>query len=40
GYTCWFFFMKNTIQFLMKKNQQVYPDTFHAYNSLVKNSGG
>lgn len=32
--------MKNTIQFLMKKNQPVYPDTFNAYNSLVKNSGG
>lgn len=32
--------MKNTIHFLMKKNQPVYPDTFNAYNSLVKNSGG
>ncbi|WP_210366914.1 bis(5'-nucleosyl)-tetraphosphatase (symmetrical) YqeK [Bacillus sp. REN3] len=32
--------MKNTIQFLMKKNQPVYPDTFQAYNSLVINSGG
>ncbi|WP_079509821.1 bis(5'-nucleosyl)-tetraphosphatase (symmetrical) YqeK [Mesobacillus jeotgali] len=32
--------MKNTIQFLMKKNQPVFPDTFNAYNSLVKNSGG
>ena len=32
--------MKNTIQFLMKKNQQVFPDTFHAYNSIVQNSGG
>ncbi|WP_423407465.1 bis(5'-nucleosyl)-tetraphosphatase (symmetrical) YqeK [Heyndrickxia sp. MSNUG] len=32
--------MKNTIQFLMKKNQPVFPDTFKAYNSIVKNSGG
>lgn len=32
--------MKNTILFLMKKNQQVFPDTFNAYNSIVKNSGG
>jgi predicted HD superfamily hydrolase involved in NAD metabolism len=32
--------MKNTIQFLMKKNQPVFPDTFNAYNSMVKNSGG
>lgn len=32
--------MKNTIQFLIKKNQPVYPDTFNAYNSLVQNSGG
>ena len=26
----------NTIQFLMKKSQAVYPDTFHTYNDLVK----
>lgn len=32
--------IKNTIQFLMKKNQPIYPDTFQAYNNLVKNSGG
>lgn len=32
--------MKNTINFLMKKNQPVFPDTFNAYNSIVKNSGG
>jgi predicted HD superfamily hydrolase involved in NAD metabolism len=32
--------MKNTILFLIKKNQQVFPDTFNAYNSIVKNSGG
>lgn len=32
--------MKNTIQFLMKKNQPVFPETFNAYNSIVKNSGG
>ncbi len=29
--------MKNTIQFLMKKNQPIFPDTFHAYNDLVMN---
>ncbi|CAM3815796.1 bis(5'-nucleosyl)-tetraphosphatase (symmetrical) YqeK [Mesobacillus zeae] len=28
--------MKNTISFLMKKNQPVYPDTFHTYNSLIQ----
>lgn len=27
--------MQNTIQFLMKKNQPIYPDTFEAYNDLV-----
>ncbi|OCA92487.1 bis(5'-nucleosyl)-tetraphosphatase (symmetrical) YqeK [Pseudobacillus wudalianchiensis] len=27
--------LKNTIQFLMKKNQPVYPDTFHTYNDLT-----
>lgn len=27
--------MQNTIQFLIKKNQPIYPDTFHAYNDLV-----
>jgi len=32
--------MKNTIQFLMRKNQPVFPDTFNAYNSIVQNSGG
>lgn len=32
--------MKNTIQFLMKKNQPVFPETFNAYNNMVKNSGG
>ncbi|RSD24138.1 bis(5'-nucleosyl)-tetraphosphatase (symmetrical) YqeK [Mesobacillus subterraneus] len=32
--------MKNTIQFLMKKNQPVFPDTFNAYNSIVTNTGG
>jgi HD superfamily phosphohydrolase YqeK len=28
--------MKNTIIFLMKKNQTVYPDTFYTYNDLIK----
>lgn len=37
---CWLA-AKNTISFLIQKNQPVYPDTFHAYNaltSLKKNS--
>lgn len=25
---------RNTVQFLMKKNRSVYPDSFHAYNDL------
>lgn len=29
--------VQNTIMFLMKKNQAVYPDSFHTYNDLVKN---
>jgi predicted HD superfamily hydrolase involved in NAD metabolism len=29
--------VQNTIQFLMKKNQPVFPDTFHTYNDLVAN---
>lgn len=28
--------IKNSIQFLMKKNQPVYPDTIYTYNDLVK----
>lgn len=27
--------MRNTIVFLMKKKQAVYPDTFHSYNDLI-----
>ncbi|GEN31037.1 putative HD superfamily hydrolase involved in NAD metabolism [Cerasibacillus quisquiliarum] len=27
---------RNTINFLMSKNQPIYPDTFHAYNDLTK----
>lgn len=27
--------MKNTISFLLKRNQPVYPDTFHAYNDMT-----
>ncbi|MCG1022302.1 bis(5'-nucleosyl)-tetraphosphatase (symmetrical) YqeK [Sutcliffiella horikoshii] len=27
--------MKNTITFLLKRNQPVYPDTFHAYNDMT-----
>ncbi|MCD4838561.1 bis(5'-nucleosyl)-tetraphosphatase (symmetrical) YqeK [Neobacillus sedimentimangrovi] len=28
--------VQNTINFLMKKNQRVYPETFHMYNDLIK----
>ncbi|MBM4762364.1 bis(5'-nucleosyl)-tetraphosphatase (symmetrical) YqeK [Bacillus sp. B15-48] len=28
--------VKNSIQFLLKKNQPVYPDTIYTYNDLVK----
>ncbi|WP_066064024.1 bis(5'-nucleosyl)-tetraphosphatase (symmetrical) YqeK [Neobacillus soli] len=28
--------VQNTILFLMKKNQTVYPDTFYMYNDLIK----
>jgi predicted HD superfamily hydrolase involved in NAD metabolism len=31
--------VQNTILFLMKKNQTVYPDSFYTYNDLVKNRG-
>jgi predicted HD superfamily hydrolase involved in NAD metabolism len=27
--------VKNTIEFLLNKNQPIYPDTFHTYNSLM-----
>ncbi|WP_374721716.1 bis(5'-nucleosyl)-tetraphosphatase (symmetrical) YqeK [Peribacillus tepidiphilus] len=27
--------LQNTILFLMKKNQRIYPDTFHTYNDLL-----
>jgi predicted HD superfamily hydrolase involved in NAD metabolism len=29
--------VQNTILFLMKKNQTVYPDSFYTYNNLVQN---
>ncbi|WP_066385667.1 bis(5'-nucleosyl)-tetraphosphatase (symmetrical) YqeK [Neobacillus mesonae] len=29
--------IQNTILFLLKKNQMVYPETFHTYNDLIKN---
>lgn len=29
--------VKNTIKFLMKKKQAIYPDTFHMYNDLILN---
>ncbi len=28
--------VQNTIMFLMKKNQTVYPETFHTYNDLIQ----
>ena len=31
--------VKNTIVFLMKKNQAIYPDTFQTYNDLIKYEG-
>ncbi|WP_153464626.1 bis(5'-nucleosyl)-tetraphosphatase (symmetrical) YqeK [Sediminibacillus terrae] len=34
-YACWMV-SKNTIRYLMSKNQRIYPDTFHAYNDLTK----
>lgn len=32
--------LKNTIQFLMKRNQPVYPDTFYTYNDLTMKKEG
>ncbi|KGX93556.1 hypothetical protein N781_11040 [Pontibacillus halophilus JSM 076056 = DSM 19796] len=32
---CWMA-SKNTISFLMSKNQPIYPETFYAYNALTK----
>ncbi|MCD7033025.1 bis(5'-nucleosyl)-tetraphosphatase (symmetrical) YqeK [Metabacillus sp. GX 13764] len=32
------FALKNTIAFLLKKNQAVYPDTINTYNDLILNS--
>lgn len=29
--------LQNTIMFLLKKNQAVFPDTFHTYNDLIAN---
>jgi predicted HD superfamily hydrolase involved in NAD metabolism len=29
--------VQNTIIFLLKKNQAIYPDTFHTYNDLIMN---
>ncbi|QTM99894.1 HD domain-containing protein [Sediminibacillus dalangtanensis] len=34
-YACWMV-SKNTIRYLVSKNQRIYPDTFHAYNDLTK----
>ncbi|OZU89907.1 phosphohydrolase [Virgibacillus indicus] len=31
---------RNTIQFLMNKKATIYPETFHAYNDLIKQYGG
>ena len=32
--------IQNTIMFLLKKNQTVYPDTFYTYNEIIKKTGG
>lgn len=32
--------LKNTIQFLLKKNQPIYPDTIHTYNALIMKKKG
>lgn len=32
--------IQNTIMFLMKKGQPVFPETFHTYNNLIMQSGG
>jgi predicted HD superfamily hydrolase involved in NAD metabolism len=32
--------VRNTISFLMSKNQPIYPDTFYTYNDLIKTKGG
>jgi predicted HD superfamily hydrolase involved in NAD metabolism len=34
--TACFMASKNTILYLMSKNQPIYPDTFHAYNDLLQ----
>lgn len=36
---CWMA-SRNTIQYLMKKNAIIYPDTFHAYNDLTRRLNG
>ncbi|MFS0780839.1 bis(5'-nucleosyl)-tetraphosphatase (symmetrical) YqeK [Bacillus sp. 1P06AnD] len=33
-----FMALRNTVAFLMSKRSTIYPDTFHAYNDLVKKS--
>ncbi|WP_240371189.1 bis(5'-nucleosyl)-tetraphosphatase (symmetrical) YqeK [Anoxybacteroides rupiense] len=32
--------LQNTIQFLLKKNQPIYPDTIYTYNALIINKKG
>ncbi|MBB5324782.1 putative HD superfamily hydrolase involved in NAD metabolism [Anoxybacillus tepidamans] len=32
--------LKNTVQFLLKKNQPIYPDTIHTYNALIMKKKG
>ncbi len=32
--------VKNTIAFLLEKRQLIYPDTIHAYNSLMREVNG
>jgi predicted HD superfamily hydrolase involved in NAD metabolism len=32
--------IQNTIIFLLKKNQTIYPETFYTYNDLIQKTGG
>jgi len=36
---CWMS-IRNSIQFLMEKESCIYPDTFHAYNDLIRQING
>ncbi|CDO01829.1 phosphohydrolase [Oceanobacillus picturae] len=38
-HACWLA-VRNTIQYLIRKNAKIYPDTFHAYNDLSSHING